>query len=104
MHVQIINFQLKDMSDSDYRKVCDDLAPAFASVPGLMAKVWLASPATNTYGGVYLWRDQEAMQEYSKTELFKSVASHPNLAGITSTDFEAIESPTRVCRGFITAT
>ena len=46
MHVQIINFQLKDMSDSEYRKVCDDLAPAFAAVPGLVAKVWLASPAT----------------------------------------------------------
>ena len=104
MHVQVINFQLKDLSDSEYRKVCDELAPAFAAVPGLQGKIWLANPEANTYGGVYLWRDQEAMQEFSKTELFKSVASHPNLAGLTSTDFAVIESPTRVCGGFITTT
>jgi quinol monooxygenase YgiN len=103
MHVQIINFQLKGMTDTEYRKVCDDLAPAFASVPGLMAKVWLADSSANTYGGVYLWRDRKAMEEYCKTELFQSVASHPNLAEITSTDYEVIEAPTRVCRGLIGA-
>jgi hypothetical protein len=89
------------MSDLEYRKVCDALAPAFAAVSGLMAKVWLADSSTNTYGGVYFWRDREAMQEYSKSELSQSVASHPNLSGITSIDFEVIEPPTRVCRGFI---
>ncbi len=104
MHIQIINFQLKDLSASDYRKVCGDLAPAFASVPGLVAKEWLANPAANTYGGVYHWRDREAMVEFSKTELFQSVATHPNLAGITSTDFEVMEGPTRVTRGLVEAT
>jgi len=103
MHVQIINFQLKDLSDPDYRKVCDELAPAFASVAGLMAKVWIASPTSNTYGGVYYWRDREAMQEFGKTELFRSVANHPNLSGITSTDFDVIEGPTRVNRGLLAA-
>ena len=103
MHVQIINFQLKDMSDAEYRKVCGDLAPAFASVPGLVAKEWLANLSTNTYGGVYHWLDREAMEEFSKTELFKSVASHPNLAGITSTDFEMIEGPSSVTGGLIEA-
>ena len=75
MHVQIINFKLKDMSDSDYRKACDDLAPAFASVPGLMAKVWLASPSTNTYGGVYLWESAEALQEFKQSDLAATIAS-----------------------------
>ena len=65
-----------------------------------MAKVWIAAPTSNTYGGVYYWRDREAMQEFGKTELFQSVANHPNLSGITSTDFEVIEGPTRVNHGF----
>jgi hypothetical protein len=101
MHVQIINFQLKDMSEADYLKTCDQLAPAFATVAGLMAKVWIADSAKNTYGGVYLWKDREAMEGFGKTELFNSVATHPNLAGITSTDFAVIEAPTRVDRGYI---
>ncbi len=104
MHIQIINFQLKEMSDSEYRKVCGDLAPAFAAVPGLVAKEWLADPIANVYGGVYHWRDREAMVEYSKSELCQAVMSHPNLAGITSTDFEVIEQPTSVTRGLAVTT
>jgi heme-degrading monooxygenase HmoA len=99
VHVQIINFKLNNMSEDDYRKVSEQLAPEFANVPGLMSKVWLASSTTNTFGGVYFWRDREAMEEFSGTELFRSVATHPNLADITSTDFEVIEEPTRVTRG-----
>ena len=60
MHVQIINFQLKDLSETDYAAVCNDLAPVFAEVPGLLAKVWLANSTTQTYGGVYLWQDRKA--------------------------------------------
>jgi hypothetical protein len=101
MHVQIINFQLKEMSEVQYLEACDQLAPAFASVEGLLAKVWIADSENNTYGGVYLWKDREAMAEFSKTELFNTVATHPNLAGITSKDFAVIEAPTRVNRGYI---
>ncbi|MBM3789012.1 MAG: hypothetical protein FJW35_01525 [Acidobacteria bacterium] len=100
MHVQIINFQLRDLAESDYAAICSDLAPAFAAVPGLLSKVWLANSATKTYGGVYLWRDRKAMEEFARTEMFRSVATHPNLTGISSTDFDVMEGPTRVTRGF----
>lgn len=55
MHIQIVNFNLKGVSEADYRALCDQLAPAFAVMPGLISKVWLADAATNTYGGVYTW-------------------------------------------------
>jgi len=96
MHLQIINFQLQDLSEADYFKVCDELAPAFAAVPGLSSKVWLADSDAGTYGGVYLWESRGAMEEFARTELFNSVATHPNLAGITSTDFDVVEAPTSV--------
>ena len=54
MHIQIINFRLKDISEEDYRRHCEAIAPAFANLPGLVSKTWLASPETNTYGGVYV--------------------------------------------------
>ena len=53
MHIQIINFNLKDLSEEDYQAAGEELAPAFADVPGLISKVWLANSETNTYGGVY---------------------------------------------------
>lgn len=103
MHIQIINFHLKNVTEEQYGKLCDQLAPAFAKVPGLLEKTWLANRATNTYGGVYAWRDREAMVDFTKTDLFNGVATHPNLDAITSTDFAVMEGPTRVTRGLIQA-
>jgi heme-degrading monooxygenase HmoA len=101
MHVQIINFRLKDVSEADYAGLCDDLAPAFADVPGLARKVWLANSDTGTYGGVYVWESKQAMEDFAKTDLFNSVATHPNLDGITSTDFGVLPGPTQVTNGSI---
>ena len=101
MHIQIINFQLEGVSEADYAALADDIAPAFAEVPGLVRKVWLANSETGTYGGVYVWRDRQAMEDNATTELFNSVATHPNLANITSTDFGVLEGPTAVTRGSI---
>jgi heme-degrading monooxygenase HmoA len=99
MHIQVINFQLKGVSESDYANLSNQLAPAFADVPGLEHKVWIANSDTGTYGGVYVWRDRQAMEDFAQTELFNSVATHPNLEGLTSTDFGVLEGPTGVTRG-----
>jgi len=101
MHIQIINFHLKGVSEADFRALCDEVAPAFAEVPGLISKVWLANRTTNTYGGVYTWATREAMEEYAKSDLFKAVATNPNLADITSIDFDVLEEPTSVTRGLV---
>jgi heme-degrading monooxygenase HmoA len=99
MHIQIVNFHLNELSDAEFRGVCDELAPAFADVPGLVSKVWLANAAANTYGGVYTWASREAMEEFSKSELFASVASNPRFESIASADFDVLEGPTRITRG-----
>lgn len=101
MHIQIINFQLKGVSEEDYAKLCNDLAPTFADVPGLISKVWIANSSIGTFGGIYFWKSRDAMDAYTKTELFHSVATHPNLTNVTSTDFAVMEAPTRVTRGFL---
>ena len=96
MHVQIITFRLDGMDEEGYRSACAEMAPAFAELPGLLAKVWLADPAENTYGGVYLFRDREAMKAYGASELFATVAAFPHFADIRSTDFAVYEDLTRV--------
>ena len=71
------DFALENVSDSTFRALWDDLAPAFAKVPGLVAKVWLADPRNNQYRGIYTWEDKESMEAFTKTELFASVVSPP---------------------------
>jgi hypothetical protein len=99
MHMQVVTFHLKDISEADFRAVCDQLAPAWAAIPGLISKVWLANPATNTYGGVYTWESREAMDRYTESELFAGVAANPKFESVTSADFGVLEGPTRVTRG-----
>ena len=101
MHIQIINFRLKGVTEADYASLCNDLAPSYAAVPGLERKTWLANSETGTYGGVYFWRDKQAMEDFAKTELFNSVVNHPNLENITSTDFGVLAGPTEVTNGLI---
>ena len=105
MHIQIINFNLTGLSEQDFLATCEkEFAPAFAAVPGLVSKVRLANSETNTYGGVYTWRDQQAMAELTKSELFNAVANHPNFENIESTDFGLLEGPTKVTNGLAEAT
>jgi heme-degrading monooxygenase HmoA len=99
MHIQIITFQLKDLTEDAYVALCEQVAPSFAEVPGLISKVFLADGDRGTYGGVYTWRDREAMEAFARTDLFAAVAHNPNLVGLTSTDFGVLEGPTAVCRG-----
>ncbi len=103
MHVLVVNFQLDGVSEDEYRAMCDELAPAFAEVPGLVAKTWLADASTNTYGGVYMWRDREAFEAYAGSELASNVANHPNLADVTMRDFAVIEAPSAVTNGLLAA-
>lgn len=95
MHVQIIQFTLKDMDEEGYRAACAQMAPAFAELPGLLAKVWLADPDSGTYGGVYLFEDRAAMEGYAASELFRTVATFPHFEGIVSRDFAVYEDLTR---------
>jgi heme-degrading monooxygenase HmoA len=98
VHVQIVNFGLKGLSDEDYRAHCGAMAPAFAHLPGLISKTWLANDETNTYGGVYLWRDQRAMEAYRESDIYKGMLENPHFEDMSVTDFEVLDDPTRTTR------
>jgi Putative mono-oxygenase ydhR len=83
MHVQVVNFGLVGVDEAGYVALCDELAPAFAAVPGLLTKVWLADSEAGVYGGVYVWASRAAMEAFAGGDLFAAMVSHPNLADLT---------------------
>jgi hypothetical protein len=103
MQLLIVTFNLKDLRDADYRQACVDEAPAFAALPGLVSKTWLADEATNTYGGVYAFEDRGALDAYLGSDLFQSFAQDPTLPNLTATAYEILEAPGAITRG-LTAT
>ena len=99
MQILIVNFNLDGLSEEEFASGCDELAPAFAAVPGLASKVWLADRAEGTYGGVYSFESEQAVDEYLQSELWAGVGSTPGLANISVRRFGVLEGPTRVTRG-----
>ena len=99
MHIQVINFNLEGINRPEYEAICDELAGAFAALPGLISKHWLADEENNTYGGVYIWETRDDYEVYLNSELFAGVGANPALVNIVSRGFDVIEGPTRVTRG-----
>jgi hypothetical protein len=100
MHVQVVTFSLNAMTHAEYLKVGDEVfVPGLNEVPGLLAKIWLHDPATNTYGGVYTWRDKQAMVDFTQSELFSAFVGSPNFVNIASQDFDMLDAQTRMTNG-----
>jgi hypothetical protein len=102
VEILIINFSLEGMTDSEYRNLCDEVAPAFAAVPGLVSKVWLADRANGVYGGVYTFENSAALDAHMTSELGQ-VAAIPGLVDISVRRFEVLLEPTAVTRGLAPA-
>ncbi|HKB09197.1 MAG TPA: YdhR family protein [Vicinamibacterales bacterium] len=103
MYVLIVNFNLKDIEEADYFDMCDQVAPAFAGVPGLTSKMWIRNSDTGTYGGVYLFENRDALNRFQESDLFHALAVNKNLTNIIADDFEVMEAPTRITGGILTA-
>lgn len=100
MHIQIVNFNLNGLSHDEYAALCEQrLGQIFAAVPGLLSKIWLSDPATNTYGGVYVFADKQALDAFQASEIFQMMKSNPTLANLHIKDYGILEEPTRQTRG-----
>jgi quinol monooxygenase YgiN len=101
MHTLIRTFHLDGMSTDEFTAFCDEVAPVFAELPGLIEKVWLAQPETGTFGGVYLWRDQAACAQYRASDLFQQICANPHFATIVVQEYAILDSPTLMTSNLI---
>ena len=99
MHIQVITFKLDGIDDAAYQAHAEQLAPAFAAMPGLRAKIWLANQQTSTYGGIYAWDSRTAMRAYQSGEIFQGMQASPHMIDVAVTDFPVLAGPTKVTRG-----
>jgi hypothetical protein len=96
-YIQVINFNLKGITHDDFMGVGDEVAPNFATLPGLISKVWLSDQTNNTYGGVYYWESQDACEAYRNGELYAgALTNNPNFSNLSDKGFDVLEGPSRV--------
>ena len=99
MHIQVVTFKLNGIDEAAYQVHAEQSAPAFAALPGLRAKIWLASEETNTYGGIYVFDDVDAMRAYQGGEIFRGLQENPHMVDVSVRDFSVLAAPTKVTRG-----
>jgi hypothetical protein len=102
--IQVIQFRLAALSEAEYRAHAERLAPLFSNMPGLLSKVWLANADTNTYGGVYTWRDHASLEQYRASEIYARLVANPGLADFSDREFAILPEPTRVSAPGLLAT
>ena len=95
MHVQVATYRIAEMSDADFTEANQEFAEMMADVPGLLAKIWLKAPDGSTYGGIYLWRDRQAYEDFVGGELWASVLTDESMSELESREFAVMEELTR---------
>jgi hypothetical protein len=96
MHVQVVTYRLDRISDLEFNEANREFADAMAAVPGLLAKVWLKDPDGSTYGGVYLWEDRQACQNFLESELWGEVKMDESVMDLASRDFAVNDEMTKM--------
>lgn len=99
MIVRIVNFTLCGINEEQYQHHAATIADGFNQWEGLVAKLWLRDPKTDTYGGAYLFADQAAADASRDTVLFRNMESNPFFADLSVREYEVIDHLTAITGG-----
>ncbi|HEY0464618.1 MAG TPA: YdhR family protein [Polyangiaceae bacterium] len=61
---------------------CQRVVDMMLSVPGLEWKLWLASPAANSAGGIYLFRDEASASAYVGGPVIAALRRNPSVRDV----------------------
>ncbi len=93
MHVQVVTYRLAGITEREYIDVAARVAPEFAAMPGLLAKVWLEPQDDGVYGAVYFWEDAESMERFGRSDLFEATSA--DFSDVGSIGFKVLENLTK---------
>jgi hypothetical protein len=99
MHAVFATFSLDGITDAAYLEHADAVAVDFAAIPGLCAKTWIADPAANRYGALYVYESKEACDAFRSSELAQRQAELAWVRDVQVQEFAVLDGPTAVTRG-----
>lgn len=99
MHALFVTYALRDADPAQHAELCEQLAPAVAAVPGLLAKTWLTNAETGRFGAFYVFVSRAAFERYVASELFDMLLSPASVHEVTANDFSVADIPTALTRG-----
>lgn len=87
-----------NVTSEEYKNTVAQLAQAFADVPGCLWKIWLIDEDKKEAGAVYLFKDEEALQNFKSSPLVASVLSHPALSNFDLKERDILTEVSEITR------
>jgi hypothetical protein len=87
-----------NVSLEEYKNMAAQLAQAFADVPGCLWKIWLLDDEKKEAGAVYLFEDEESLQNFKASPLVASVLSHPALSNFDLKERDILKEISEITR------
>ena len=99
MRALIINFNLKNLSVEDFKAQAHIDAMIFRNVAGLISKYFIGDDDKNIYGGIYIFKDSESLENYKNGGIFNFLANHENFENFKTHEHDLIDGPSIIAGG-----
>ena len=87
-----INYRRPDMPKSEWEKrYTDELGRKFLDVAGLQWKIWIDGDAEKLSGGIYLFADRKAAEDYVNGPIVASIKANKALSDLQIRIFDVRE-------------
>jgi hypothetical protein len=96
----VVNYELQDMTLEEHSELGSDVVSNFSSgkINGLIGKTFIGNVDNGIFGGIYYFENKKDLDNYLNSELWKSIATHPNLINF-KTDAYGIASISDLSNG-----
>jgi hypothetical protein len=71
-----------NISTEEWLRHCQRVVDTILSVPGLEWKLWVASPAESSAGGIYLFRDEASATGYVSGPVIAALRRNPSVRDV----------------------
>ncbi len=86
------------VTGEEFKNMVAQLAGAFADVPGCLWKIWLIDEQKKEAGAVYLFKNDESLQNFKASPLVASVLSHPALSNFDLKERDILTEVSEITR------
>jgi len=83
---------------NEFKSLLSSVAQDFANVPGCQWKIWLIDEEKNEGGAVYLFKNEEALENFKASPLVAAVVSHPALSNFDFRETDIVKEPSEITK------
>ena len=90
MSVLVVNYELEDMTLEAHAELGSEVVSNFSpgKIDGLIGKTFIGNVENGVFGGVYYFKNQDDLNNYLNSDLWKGIVTHPNLVNFKTDIYE----------------